>query len=96
MEYGLYPEYLIYYDNPKLNLHIAGQIDLIVKSGNDIYIIDHKTNAKIDLKGFYNSALRTTDKMKFPLTNLDECNYNHYQLQLSMYAWMLQKLIQIS
>lgn len=92
MEYGLYPEYLIYYDNPKLNLHIAGQIDLIVKSGNDIYIIDHKTNAKIDLKGFYNSALRTTDKMKFPLTNLDECNYNHYQLQLSMYAWMLQKI----
>lgn len=92
MEYGLYPEYLIYYDNPKLNLHIAGQIDLIVKSGNDIYIIDHKTNAKIDLKGFYNSALRTTDKMKFPLTDLDECNYNHYQLQLSMYAWMLQKI----
>ena len=92
MEYGLYPEYLIYYDNPKLNLHIAGQIDLIVKSGNDIYIIDHKTNAKINLKGFYNSALRTTDKMKFPLTNLDECNYNHYQLQLSMYAWMLQKI----
>lgn len=92
MEYGLYPEYLIYYDNPKLNLHIAGQIDLIVKSGNDIYIIDHKTNAKIDLKGFYNSTLRTTDKMKFPLTDLDECNYNHYQLQLSMYAWMLQKI----
>ena len=92
MEYGLYPEYLIYYDNSKLNLHIAGQIDLIVKSGNDIYIIDHKTNAKIDLKGFYNSALRTTDKMKFPLTDLDECNYNHYQLQLSMYAWMLQKI----
>jgi len=55
-------------------------------------IVTHNTNAKIDLKGFYNSALKTTDKMKFPLTNLDECNYNHYQLQLSMYAWMLQKI----
>ena len=92
LEYGVYPEYLIYYDNPKIDLHIAGQIDLIVKNGNDIYIIDHKTNKKIDLKGFYNGATRTSDKMKFPLSHLDECNYNHYQLQLSTYAWMLQKL----
>ena len=92
LEYGLYPEYLIYYDNQKLGLHIAGQIDLIVKNGNDIWIIDHKTNAKIDLKGFYNSSIRSTDKMLYPLTHLDECNYNHYQLQLSTYAWMLQKI----
>jgi len=92
LEYGLYPEYLIYYDNQKLGLHIAGQIDLIVKNGNDIWIIDHKTNAKIDLKGFYNSSIHSTDKMLYPLTHLDECNYNHYQLQLSTYAWMLQKI----
>ena len=92
LDYGLYPEYLIYYDNPKIDLHLAGQIDLIVKNGNDIYIIDHKTNKKIYLKGFYNGATRTSDKMKYPLGHLDECNYNHYQLQLSTYAWMLQKL----
>lgn len=92
LEYGIYPEYLIYYDNPKLDLHIAGQIDLLIKSGNDIYIGDHKTNKKIDLKGFYNSSTRSTDKMLFPLNSLDECNYNHYQLQLSTYAWMLQKI----
>lgn len=42
LEYGVYPEYLIYYDNPKIDLHIAGQIDLLVKNGNDIHIIDHK------------------------------------------------------
>ena len=89
---GVYPEYLTYYDNPKLDLHIAGQIDLIVKNENDIWIIDHKTNKKIDLKGFYNSSTRSSDKMLYPLTNLDECNFNHYQLQLSTYAWMLQKL----
>ena len=92
LEYGVYPEYLIYYDNPELNLHIAGQIDLIVKSCNDIIIIDHKSNKKIDLKGFYNNSTRSSDKMLYPLTNLDECNFNHYQLQLSTYAWMLQKL----
>ena len=92
LEYGVYPEYLIYYDNPKLDLHIAGQIDLIVKSGNEIVIIDHKSNKKIDLKGFYDSSIRSEKKMKYPLTDLGDCNFNHYQLQLSTYAWMLQKL----
>jgi ATP-dependent exoDNAse (exonuclease V) beta subunit len=92
LEYGIYPEYLIYYDNPKLDLHIAGQIDLLVKNGNDIHIIDHKSNKKIDLKGFYNSSTRTTEKLKYPLTNLDNCNFNVYQLQLSTYAWMIQKI----
>lgn len=92
LEYGIYPEYLIYYDNPKLDLHIAGQIDLLVKNNNDIHIIDHKSNKKIDLKGFYNSSSRTTEKLKYPLTALDNCNFNVYQLQLSTYAWMIQKI----
>ena len=92
LEYGVYPEYLIYYDNPKIDLHIAGQIDLIVKNGNDIWIIDHKSNKKIDMKGFYDSSIRSEKKMKYPLTSLGDCNYNHYQLQLSTYAWMLQKI----
>ena len=92
LEYGIYPEYLIYYDNPELGLHIAGQIDLLVKNSNEIWIVDHKSNKKIDLKGFYNSSSRTTEKLKYPLTSLDNCNFNVYQLQLSTYAWMLQKI----
>ena len=92
LEYGIYPEYLIYYDNPKLDIHLAGQIDLLVKNGNNIIIGDWKTNKKLDFKGFYNSSTRTTTKMKYPLANLDDVNFNHYQLQLSTYAWMLQKL----
>lgn len=55
-------------------------------------IVTHNTNKKIDTKGFYNTYTRSTTKMKFPLTNLDDVNFNHYQLQLSTYAWMLQKL----
>ena len=92
LEYGIYPEYLIYYDNPKIDLHIAGQIDLLVKNGNSICICDWKTNKKIDLKGFYNNSTKSSEKLKYPLTNLDNCNFNVYQLQLSTYAWMLQKL----
>ena len=92
LDYGVYPEYLIYYDNPKIDLHLAGQIDLLVKNNNDITIIDHKTNAKIDLKSFYNSSTRSSEKLLYPLGHLDSCNFNVYQLQLSTYAWMLQKL----
>ena len=92
IEYGVYPEYLISRTSDDGILRIAGQIDLIVKNGNEISIIDHKTNKKIDLKSGFNSSTKSSVKMKYPLNTLDDCNYNHYQLQLSTYAWMLQKL----
>lgn len=90
LEHGVYPEYLVYYDHPKL--HIAGQIDLLIKSGNDIIIGDYKTNAELKFKSFYNKNTRKSVRMKYPLTKFDDVNFNHYQLQLSTYAWMLQKL----
>ena len=89
LENGVYPEYLISWDSPSGRLHVAGQIDLLVKKGNSITIGDYKTNKKIDLKGFYDNRTKKTEKMKFPLNNLDECNYSHYNLQLSTYAYML-------
>jgi hypothetical protein len=92
LEYGVYPEYLIYRDSDDGILRIAGQIDLVIKSGNEIILCDHKTNKKIDLKGGFNTSTKSTAKMKYPLNNLDDCNFSHYQLQLSTYAWMLQKL----
>jgi hypothetical protein len=92
LEYGVYPEYLIYRDSPDGEFHLAGQIDLLVKSGNDIIICDYKTNKKIEQKGFFDSSKRTSEKMKYPLNNLEECNFSHYSLQLSTYAWMLQKI----
>ena len=92
LEYGVYPEYLIYRESDDGILRIAGQVDLIIKSGNDIYIIDHKSNKKIEQKGGFNTSTRSTSKMKYPLNNLDDCNFYHYTLQLSTYAWMLQKL----
>lgn len=92
LEHGVYPEYLIYRISDDNILKLAGQVDLIVKSGNDIVIIDHKTNKKIDQKSFFNSKTKSSSKMKYPLNTLDDCNFNHYQLQLSTYAWMLQKI----
>ena len=92
LENGVYPEYLISRVSEDGKLRIAGQIDLLVKKGNKIIIGDWKTNKKIDLKSFFDSKTKTSSKMKYPLNNLDDCNYNHYCLQLSTYAWMIQKL----
>jgi hypothetical protein len=92
MEYGVYPEYLIYWEDDKKELRIAGQIDLLIKNGNHITIIDHKTNEKIETKGHFNKITKSNEKMLYPLNNLDECEYSHYDMQLSTYAWMLQKL----
>ena len=92
LQYGAYPEYLIYYESDDKVIRLAGQIDLIVKSGNEIYLVDHKTNKKIDQKSGYNSSTRSSVKMKYPLNNLPDCNFYHYTMQLSTYAWMLQKI----
>ena len=72
-------------------LRIAGQIDLLVKKGNKLTIGDFKANKKIEMKSFFNQRTKQSVKMKFPLNNLDDTNYWHYCLQLSTYAWMLQK-----
>lgn len=92
LPYGVYPEYLISRTSDDGILNIAGQIDCLVKNGNEIVIIDHKTNKKIDLKSGYDSKIKSNAKMLYPLNNLEDCNFNHYQLQLSTYAWMLQKI----
>ena len=42
LDCGVYPEYLIYRESDDGILRIAGQVDLIVKQGNEITIIDHK------------------------------------------------------
>lgn len=89
---GVLPEYLVYRESDDSILKIAGQIDLLIKDGNDLYICDWKTNQKIDLKSGFDSSTKQSAKMKYPLNNLDDCNYNHYTLQLSTYAWMLQKI----
>ena len=92
LENAVYPEYLIHRVSPDGKLCIAGQIDLLVKKGNNIIVGDYKTNKEIKMKSFFDSKTKSSVKMKFPLNNLDDTNYWHYCLQLSTYACMLQKL----
>lgn len=92
IEYGVYPEYLIHIESKDGVLRVAGQVDLIVKSGNEIVICDWKTNKKIEQKAGFNTATKSTAKMKYPLNNLDDSNFWHYSMQLSTYAWILQQI----
>lgn len=90
-ERGIFPEILISYKFDDY-LMICGQADLVCKDGNDIYIIDYKTNAKIDMKSYYDKNTKQSQKMKFPLNHLDDCDYFHYAAQLSAYGYLLQKI----
>lgn len=91
IENGVYPEYLIYWEED--GLRISGQIDLLIKEGNDIYLIDYKTNAKgIEDKSYYNFKTKSHKMLKYPVNNLMDCNKMHYTLQLSFYAKLLQKI----
>ena len=55
-------------------------------------LVTHNTNKEIKTKGTYNVTTKGTYNMKYPLNNLPDINFYHYTLQLSTYAWMLQKI----
>lgn len=52
-------------------------------------LVTHNTNKKIETKSYFDSKNKRSITMKFPLNNLQDCNYSHYNLQLSTYAYML-------
>ena len=55
-------------------------------------IVTHNTNEKIDMESGYDTVAKRKATMTYPLNTLMDCNYFHYTLQLSTYAYMLQKL----
>lgn len=77
----------------KLTVYLCGQVDKcnfrqmqfrpnVVDTFVDID--DYKTNEEIQMENKY-------QKMKYPVNHLDDCNYNHYALQISLYAYMLEQ-----
>ncbi len=86
----LLSEVMIYSEELKL----AGTIDLMIfnKEKNHISLIDWKTNKKINKSSFQG----TRKGIKFPLENMDDCNFNHYNLQLSMYQYILESYYDVN
>lgn len=62
---------------------LSGMADVLVIHDDERYSIgDHKTNKNFTFKSEYGK------KLKPPFNHLDECDYNLYNLQLSVYALM--------
>lgn len=66
---------------------VCGTVDLLVwnKRYSQYEIWDYKTNKEIANINKYGG------KLKAPLNKLDDCNYNIYSLQLSLYRLMIER-----
>lgn len=83
LRYGYYPELILWNDE----FSVIGTADRVFIGGrwsDQVWIDDYKTNKEIKKANMY-------QKMKTPLGKLDDCNYNHYRLQIGLYAWMLEQ-----
>ena len=83
---GVYPEHMVYLKSTG----ICGQSDLVEVVNGKVNIIDYKTNKEIKTEAFTNWE-GITEKMLDPVSHLDDCNFNHYALQLSIYMYIILK-----
>lgn len=69
---------------------ICGTIDQIFynKTYNSLQIWDWKTNNKIDLE----NKFKKDQFMLPPISNIENSNFWHYSIQLSLYKFILQKI----
>ena len=83
---GIYPEHMVYLKSAGL----CGQADRVEVLQDTINLFDYKTNKEIKTEGFTNWE-GITNKMEGPCSHLDDCNFNHYALQLSTYMYIMLK-----
>lgn len=83
---GIYPEHFAYLKSAG----ICGQADRIEIVGQYIDVYDYKTNKKIE-KESYKDWEGVSKKMLHCLSHLDDCNFYHYALQLSIYMYIIHK-----
>jgi len=83
---GVYPEHFVYMKS----IGVCGQADLVEVVDGKIHITDYKTNKEIKESSYVNWE-GMSQKMNFPVSHMDDCNLNHYNLQLSLYMYMMLK-----
>lgn len=102
---GFIKQFLLFYQNNKHLVpiktelivgdmdctHICGMVDLLAYNTiNETFeIYDFKTSKEINTKS------RHGKKLLQPIDFLDDCEFNHYALQLSFYRYFIQKYTQI-
>lgn len=90
-ERAVYPEILLSYEVDEY-LKVCGQSDLVIKDGNEFTVIDWKTNSSINKESYFDKATNKKQMMKYPLDNIQDSNYWHYALQLSMYMYFILQM----
>jgi len=83
---GIYPEHFVYLKSAG----ICGQSDRVEVVNGKVHVYDYKTNKEIK-KESYRNWEGISKKMLVPVDHLDDCNFNHYSLQLSFYMYMIIK-----
>lgn len=86
LDSGVYPEHLVYLKSAG----ICGQSDLVEVVNGKVNIVDYKTNKEIKMESYKNWE-GVSQKMSYPVNNLDDCSFYHYALQLSTYMYMILK-----
>jgi len=81
---GYFPEITINYDI------FCGRVDKLLLEpmpGNKMgfWIDDWKTNEEIKMENPF-------AKLKYPVNHLDDCNWNHYRIQIGIYIWIMIQL----
>jgi len=83
---GVYPEHMVFLKSAG----ICGQSDLVEVVNGYVNITDYKTNKEIKTESFKDWE-GISEKLLMPVNNLDDCNFNHYALQLSIYMYIILK-----
>ena len=83
---GVYPEHMVYLKSAG----ICGQSDLVEIVNGKVTIIDYKTNKEIKMQSYVDWE-GMSQKMQYPVSHLDDCNFSHYALQLSIYMYIILK-----
>ena len=83
---GIYPEHMVYLKSAG----ICGQADRVEVINGTVNIYDYKTNKEIKSASYVNWE-GISEKMLPPLQHLDDCNLSHYNIQLSLYMYVILK-----
>ena len=91
LEDGIYPE-LTLYNNEYQACGTADKVIIETINGvRYIDILDYKTSETIDEESYYDARNQKFAMLANPLQSVMDCNFMKYSLQLSMYAFFLEK-----
>lgn len=83
---GVYPEHFVYLKSAG----VCGQADRVEVVGNTIDLYDYKTNKEIKTESYRNWEGKAQTLLP-PLEHIEDCNFYHYALQLSLYMYIMIK-----